>query len=371
MLNASRWRCDALIVRAGGIDVVELAGLTTDSVARRAHVFVKASQRAERAYQHLSDPSLLGNGLDAIQARHVAGQQYQTEMSRFEATLLDTMEWLWDELAGPVLAALRIDRPPAAGDVERPRVWWCPTGLLTLFPIHAAGHHRSGMDGSGRSVQDLVVSSYTPTLDALRRARDGAAAAAATMLVVAQADTPAQARLSNAERVRDLLTDAFSGRCTVLEGAAATTAAVSAQMHHHDWVHFSCHGDQMWSDPFSGGLELHDGMLTIASISARRHRGEFAFLAACKTAVGGLAAPDEAITLATALHYSGYRHVIGTLWLVADPIVADVAQGVYGDIAAGARTADRAAYALYDAIQQLRRRGLSVPYWAPFTHTGP
>jgi CHAT domain-containing protein len=49
-----------------------------------------------------------------------------------------------------------------------------------------------------------------------------------------------------------------------------------------------------------------------------------AFLSACKTATGGLLATDEAITLMSGLTYTGWRHVIGTLWTVADETAARV-----------------------------------------------
>ena len=77
-----------------------------------------------------------------------------------EATLSQVLEWLWDTVAEPVLAALGFDDAPEEGQ-PWPRLWWCPTGLLTLFPLHAAGYHGTA-DGHARSVLDRVVSSYTP-----------------------------------------------------------------------------------------------------------------------------------------------------------------------------------------------------------------
>ena len=53
-------------------------------------------------------------------------------------------------------------------------MWWCPTGPLTILPIHAAGHHADSVSGTTptkQSVLDRVVSSYAPTLSALIRAR--------------------------------------------------------------------------------------------------------------------------------------------------------------------------------------------------------
>ena len=54
--------------------------------------------------------------------------------------MLDVLDWLWDAVAEPVLAVLGRTGPPSDGE-PGPRVWWCPTGPLTVLPIHAAGHH--------------------------------------------------------------------------------------------------------------------------------------------------------------------------------------------------------------------------------------
>jgi CHAT domain-containing protein len=53
-------------------------------------------------------------------------------------------------------------------------------------------------------------------------------------------------------------------------------------------------------------------------VTADEHQGEFVFLSACKTAIGGVHILDEAITLAAALQHAGWRHVIATLWSVLD-----------------------------------------------------
>ncbi|WP_406063068.1 CHAT domain-containing protein [Micromonospora sp. NBC_00860] len=142
------------------------------------------------------------------------------------------------------------------------------------------------------------------------------------MLIVALPQTPGQPPLPNVEREVALLDALFPADARVLlDGPRATTQAVLAQLPTHWWVHFSCHGDQNLTDPSRGDLRLHDGMLTILDISARQHHGDFAFLSACKTATGGVGLPDEAITLAAALHYTGYRHVIATLWSSGTPVL--------------------------------------------------
>jgi hypothetical protein len=134
VLNVSRWRCDALVVRADGVEVVRLATLTAAAVT-------------ERTADHLDV---------------VAGDQ---DPPVREERLRSTMEWLWDEVADPVLTALGHTGRP---DGRWPRVWWCPTGPFRSLPVHGAGYHAHA---DGRTVIDRVVSSYTPTLRALREAR--------------------------------------------------------------------------------------------------------------------------------------------------------------------------------------------------------
>jgi len=138
-------------------------------------------------------------------------------------------------------------------------------------------------------------------------------------------------------------------------------------------VHFSCHGDQDLANPSQGGLLLRDGVLTVADITTGRFRGDFAGLSACKTAVGGVDLLDEAITLAAALHYTGYRHVIAALWSVDNRASAEVFSNLYSAIAANGRLApDLAPAALHEVVRRMRDRQPDWPHrWTPFTHMGP
>lgn len=333
VVNVSRWRCDALVVTGRDARVVTL-DVTADDVATVAARYLDALQR-------------------------VADAPWDVE-----STLDDVLRWLWDEIAGRIVDSVAPTANPG-------RLWWCPTGLLTLLPLHAAGHH----DREGRSVIERVVSSYVPTLRTLDGPATAHAAgqdAAPRMLIVAVADAPDRVHLANVARERDLVARAFPDRCTVLEAAGATVQAVRARLASHAWVHFCCHGDQDLTDPSRGGLALHDGVLTVADVASGTYRGEFAFVSACKSATGGTSLPDETITLAAALHYAGFRHVIGTLWSVYDETAADVAEGVYTDLCrSGTFEPRRVARALHDAVRRERGAGAPLTAWTPFTHTGP
>ena len=136
------------LILAGGVvlDPVPLAGLTPETVYDRVVAFIGALDDAW-------SPAA-GDG-----GRAAAEQQ-----------LRDTLGWLWETLAGPVLDRLGITGPPRDGQ-PWPRLWWCVSGLLSFLPVHAAGHHRTWADAAPATVIDRVISSYTPTLRALIHAR--------------------------------------------------------------------------------------------------------------------------------------------------------------------------------------------------------
>jgi hypothetical protein len=377
MLNVGQWRCDAIIVRHTGITACALPGLTSDDASRWAQRYLDVLREQETAADE-HDAALAQRrerqGMAGRQAVQRAGRRLTEAAAATETMLTELLGWLWDTIAEPVLAELGLVRTPGDGGEWR-RVWWCPTGPLTLLPLHAAGHHQ---DTGGRTVVDRAVSSYTPTLRALLEARkplDPAVADTERLLVVGLAETPGRRPLRGVAAelgvVNELVPESHR---TVLEGPAATREAVLNELGSHRWVHFSCHGDQNLDDPSRGGLALHDGMLTIAHIAARQNHAEFAGLSACKTATGGSKLLDEAITLAAALHYTGYRHVIGTLWSVHDsPGTADLFAAIYRDMTVDGRLRpDRSAAALHRATRALRDRHPGRPSaWTPFIHIGP
>lgn len=398
VVNVSQWRCDALIVTKDGVRNRHLPDLTLRQATEQANTYLRTLHDAELAgHNHQVAKDAVDGDAEptpaAIRAQSRAAAAMMKAERRTDDMLRSLQVWLWDCIAEPVLDELGLDLVPPSG-TPWPRLWWCPTGPLTLLPIHTAGHHgETAGDGTPHTVLDRVVSSYTPTLRALLEARAVRTAAdhrmtrsndtshadfdeedGARMLVVAVGDAPGQPWLHNVAAERDVLTALFPPeRRTLLEGPDATLRAVDEQLARHRWVHFSCHGDQDLAEPSRGGLLLYDGMLTISDISARQFRGDFAGLSACKTAVGGINLPDEAITLAAALHYTGYRHVVAALWSVDDATAAQVFSAVYGDITdEGRLRPDDAAPALHSIVRALRDDAPDEPrIWTPFTHIGP
>jgi hypothetical protein len=397
IVNVSRWRCDALVVQPDGVSLLPLRKLTLGSVTERADTYLRVLQdgeEADRAYHATRNAVGARADLDARSRLFRLGLNAEDAQRRVDDMLADLQAWMWDVIAGPVLTELGLDRAPPGPSSTWPRLWWCPTGPLTVLPLHSAGHHDLA-NGASRAVIDRVVSSYTPTLRALREARSAQNGSTISdphpppahsltkstadedpdrLLLVEVEDLPGQAPLDGS-RVHAVLTDRIPRkRRTVLAGLNARRMPVQAAMARHRWAHFSCHGDQDLHDPSRGGLLLSDGMLTIADVSSGRpFHSDFAGLSACKTAVGGIDLPDEAITLAAALHYSGYRHVVATMWSVDNDISAQVFAEIYTEIAIGGRIEpDRAPAALHDAVRRLRSAHPDWPHrWTPFSHTGP
>jgi CHAT domain-containing protein len=192
--------------------------------------------------------------------------------------------------------------------------------------------------------------------------------------VVSLPQTPGAPPLPGAAAEAAVLARLFPSR-TELAGPDATIAAVAAALPRFSVVHFGCHGVTVPGRASEGGLQLYDGRLRALDAAALRlPHPQLAVLAACATAQGAVALPDEAIHVTSAFQMAGYPHVIGTLWPVSDKFSAQLAELFYTSLASPARggaAADPAA-ALHFAIRDLRDGLAAAPQlWAAHTHTGP
>jgi hypothetical protein len=331
----------ALLLTGGGVEAVDLAGLTPRTVYDQVVVF-----------------------LDALR---------DTTSTAAQGRLVEVLGWLWDTLARPVLDRLGLVDPPADG-APWPRVWWCTSGLLSFLPVHAAGRHDTRFDPAPATVIDRVISSYTPTLRALTHARRTGAAGRVSLgedgrlAVVAMPQTPGAADLPGAQDEATELRARFPGQVDVLAGGRATRQAVRDMLPAARWAHFACHGAAELADPSRSRLLLTDGPLTVVDIARLRlHDTELAFLSACETARPGGRLTDEAIHLASAFQLAGYRNVIATLWPINDQHAVTATQDIYttltaaGDAAAAVHTAARESRALWARTPSL---------WASHIHVG-
>lgn len=303
-----------------------------------------------------------------------------------QKTLLETLEWLWDTTAEPILDALG-HRDTPAGEDSWPRVWWAPGGLLGLLPLHAAGYHRetTGPSGEPRSVMDRVISSYTPTVRALEYARERTApsSAAKRALIVAMPITPGLSPLPGALEETHLVRKRFAEPTVLIEDPASgaqlpTRAAVLAHMHHNAVAHFACHGTSNAADPSRSRLFLHDhdsAPLTVASLApVHLDQARLAYLSACRTMFSSSAdLIDEVIHLTAAFQLAGYPNVVGTLWEISDDVAPHVADIFYTRLVTGESSIDTryAAQALHHAVRTVRDKFLDRPsLWAAYVHAG-
>jgi len=367
IVNTSRHGCHALLLNTTGVQVVNLPDLTHDQAITQANTLLGVLDRAT----HPDQPFL-----DREKDRH---------------TVFDILGWLWDAVTGPVLTSLGYTSPPAPGTVW-PRIWWCPTGPLTLLPLHTAGqqhrHRRPDNPTRADTVPDRVISSYTPTLTALLRARTAAIPVRKPrLLAIGMPTTPdaddlpaVPAELDRVHARYPITTRLQSPIHHQHRGAPQdpnqpTTTRVLVELPQHAWVHLSCHGSQHVTDPTESAFWLTDGPLRITDLTEQHDPGprELAFLSACQTATGSTWALDEAIHLAAAMQLVGYRHVIATLWSIYDSTAPDIADAVYATLTAtGAPDANHAAHALHHALTALRVKHPTEPLtWAPYLHTGP
>ncbi|KDR67678.1 hypothetical protein GALMADRAFT_105637 [Galerina marginata CBS 339.88] len=271
---------------------------------------------------------------------------------------------IWNDVVLPVVNCLT-----KLGVQERSRIWWCPTSELCALPLHAAGPYRP----NEKNLPDIYISSYTPTLSALIRARSNPIfqAVAPKLVVVGQ---PGDDLLNVGEEIGVI--QQLGGSVDVVSGARATRKTVLRVLQHHSWAHFACHGhlgDK--ENPFLASFQLHGGSrLTLLDLMhARLPNAELAFLSACHSAASDLVTPNETIHLAAALQFCGFRSVVGTLWEMNDEDGPNISKEFYKHMFRDpGKKADfrDSAEALSVAIREMRRNGVPLYRWIMFVHIG-
>jgi len=97
--------------------------------------------------------------------------------------------------------------------------------------------------------------------------------------------------------------------------AAPTAGAVLEKVPDTTILHLTCHGYQDFTNPLESGFVIQDSMLTVAKLMGLNLDKAFlAFLSACETAKGDKALTDQAIHLAAAMLFAGFKSVVATMW---------------------------------------------------------
>jgi CHAT domain-containing protein len=252
---------------------------------------------------------------------------------------------LWDQIVSPIVDCLQTSHPTQS------RIWWCPTAEFSVLPLHAAGPYRKCQ----RNLPHLYISSYTPTLTALIRARRRHASNSAPeqkrFIAIGQANVAGESELLSVGAELDNICQCVDGLATFtrIDGEDSCILRVVEELGKHEWVHLACHGLPNRKQPFESAFALHDGYFTIQRIiGCDLKNPEFAYLSACHTTVGDEESPDEVIHLASAMQFVGFRSVIGTMWAVDDGETNKITSTFYQQMvdASGHLDHTRAAFAL-------------------------
>ncbi|KAG9089220.1 hypothetical protein FS749_001526 [Ceratobasidium sp. UAMH 11750] len=345
VVNVHELRCDALILQAGARDITHVP-LTEFSV-----------QKAKEARAELGR-CLLGRGC-----------QRGIKPDRRKLTFKDILELLWDEVVKPVLDHLGITHPLPVDDL--PHITWCTTGPLSFLPLHAAGDYSS----PSTVLPNLVISSYTPTVSALKKHTSSPTAFSGILTVghesAIRGMNPLPGTRDELNRVQK---HAKGLSFTRLDEKNACTDAVLQAMQDHSWVHLACHASQNKTDPTKSAFHLHDADLDLNTISRNPLKNaQFAFLSACQTATGDSDLPDESIHLAAGMLNTGFPTVIATMWSISDKDAPIVADKVYECLLeGGVPDSGKAAKALHKAVAGLRQQIGDDEFerWVPYIHIG-
>ncbi|KAG2348055.1 hypothetical protein BDR05DRAFT_996353 [Suillus weaverae] len=253
------------------------------------------------------------------------------EETRNELQVL--LRTVWDEIMLPIVIVLQRDLRVKG----RSRIWLCPTAAFTSIPLHAAHPFRMQADELEWELclEDVYICSYTPMLAALIRSRQMMKTRVTpSFAAIGQSEPGAgqgEALLtidSELELVCKLVPTTTN--IVTLSSDKATRAGALDALQRNTWVHLACHGKQDREQPYNSRFAMRDKPLTLLDIMERDiPHAEFAFLSACHPAVGDEKTPDEVIHLAAGLQFSGFKSVIGTLWVVDDAVAQHVVKAFY------------------------------------------
>jgi tetratricopeptide (TPR) repeat protein len=273
------------------------------------------------------------------------------------------LEWLWNTIAEPVLEALGIHGITAQGPL--PRIWWVPTGILSIYPLHAAGRHYKG---SSETVMDRAMSSFSSSVKYIIRSRgraglDSQPSTLERAVLVSMGRTPGHSTLPSAGKEVTMLRPICESKGFDVVEPKPVKEAVVSELPQCKIFHFAGHGSTNGPDPSQSTLLLQDWqkdpltVSTLLDINIQQYSPFLAYLSACGT--GQIAHEkflDESIHLISAFQVAGFRHVIGTLWEVGDDISVDVARITYEAIQRGEEADESVCKGLHKAILDLREQ---------------
>ncbi|KAG0699096.1 CHAT domain-containing protein [Suillus ampliporus] len=324
---------------------------------------------------HVPFPSLALADLEMLKVNFARAIRHASHMGPMESRtdLIALLRRIWDEIMLPIVNVLLHDLKVK----PRSRIWLCPTAAFTSIPLHAAHPSRTKADRSGRELclEDIYIVSYTPTLSALIRARKTMKTRATPSFVAIGQSQPGAGQgtvLANVDSELELVHTLVPPhiKFASLSGSEATQAGALEALRCNTWVHLACHGKQDREQPYNSRFAMRDKPLTLLDIMQNdAPQAEFAFLSACHTAVGDEQTPDEVIHLAAGLQFSGFKSVIGTLWVVDDDVAKHVVRSFLHASEGGIMDCTKAASALNHATYNVKNK-VPLEQRIVFVHIG-
>ncbi|KAJ3565059.1 hypothetical protein NP233_g7889 [Leucocoprinus birnbaumii] len=348
MITSTNMRCDALILLNAQSSPVHLRLFRVNT-----SVLQTQYQRLKKALEELGIHTR--DLREADRGGRVARQQKSSEQTKLD----EVLQWLYTMVVSPIYDVLRENS--ATGG----RLWWCPTGLLTYFPLHAAGPPNN------------FVPSYTSTLNSLLRGRKRRykPATNSKIIVIGISELPdgGYAPLPNVMKEVQIIKEVTPHK-TIIVNSQAVTRNVVTELPAAEWLHLACHGQQgNPKEPLNSCLLLYDDKLYLKQLlSMPLPNAELVFLSACETAMGDTTMSNEALHLAGGMLFAGFGAAIATLWSINDDDGPVVARVVYEHLfhPGSERSAVDSAEALKKAVDHLREMGVPTYRWVPFIHIG-
>ncbi|EIN09350.1 hypothetical protein PUNSTDRAFT_68115 [Punctularia strigosozonata HHB-11173 SS5] len=369
VLVASKASCEVIIIRnsSSPAERLSLRSLTYDHLKELVKA-IGALTGNDSTYE--DDTTRLQPSVDRLKMKKTRVSSANTD------DLAAFLAELWSHIVQPIIDYVGLSDSELEG---RPRVWWCPTGLFTSLPLHAAGSR-------GEYASDYFVSSYTPTLGtllALRKQKPISIPRDFTALLVAQASAADLPPFTSVDDEINGVVEALPATTTVnvfgtkSSGKSSDVESVLASLPKVSMIHLACHAQQNYRNPLSSAFCLADGRLSVSDLMKVKMRDDtfFAFLSSCQSAAGDPKLPDEAIHLAGTMLYVGFKSVVATAWTMNDAdgprVAADVYRTMFKETAvSNPIDCSSVAFGLDSAVRKMRAQGLQARRWATYVHIG-
>ncbi|KAF6759101.1 hypothetical protein DFP72DRAFT_148681 [Ephemerocybe angulata] len=365
-VNVHETRCDAIALLAGADEPIH--------IPLPNFTLVKANM-------HWSN---LKETLRFFVHQDVRARRRESEKHTGQDALHGILLGLWEDVVKPILQVLGFSSRAISSKKALPRIWWCPTGVMSFLPIHAAGNYKAP---NAESVLDYVVSSYTPTVTVLTdRVRNGRPLdmTVSGLFLTSQPIVPGASPMPGTTQVDSVFCVAQENGATVPKSEAATLTIDGCLKIMEDCssIEIACRAAQNAPDSFNTRSLFHNSPLDLATVTQKDPKNvNLAFLSPRQTSGGEEQLSGETVHLASRMLAAGYRQVVATMWSIDERPAYEVANDFYhylwshGESGSdGCCDGSHSAYALHHAIQQLKLRlddsEQSLLTWVPYAHFG-